>query len=102
MASYLELETIAHNPAFQMRCVWALRKAAEDIANNPDAPTLQKKIADKVRRNNEIRGLALAVQVLQNSTIAASVTGEVSSATDDDIQFVVNGILSSEKALLLG
>jgi hypothetical protein len=89
--TYLELETLVNDPDFQARCMWAARKAAEDIRNNPEVATLQRKWSEKIiytgRTNCTLQ--MLACQVLRNPTIQAN----GAASPDSDIQFQINSII---------
>jgi hypothetical protein len=97
--SYAATYAAAADETFQGRCVVACWKAAQDILAEPtNTPNYE------VRRGWAITVLQgtvratprqFAVQVLRNATIAAN----PAAATDGDIQFQVNSIISDLTAI---
>jgi hypothetical protein len=103
--TYQQLETISRDGSFQLRVLWAARKAAEDITNNPAASATQKKWADKIRRNtfDNRQVLGLACLMMRNATLQGAVSeaaGVVTcTATDSDLQFVCNSLINVDADL---
>ena len=94
MATYLELYRLASDSDFQIRLRYALLRAAYDISNEPvDVPNHNNRL---VWATAELDGRSsvpidrLAVGVLLNPSIAAA----GSMATDADLQFQVNSMVS--------
>ena len=97
--SYTTIFDAAENALFQKQCTVATWKAAQDILG--EDPSTQNYGARRGWATNILQGFAkitprqLAVQVLRNATIAAN----AASATDGDIQFQVNSIISDLVAI---
>ena len=75
--------------ALRQRVIGAIMKAASDILNDADATNQYKKWAARMLRDPMHQSEAFLIQCALNPTIAAA--GD--SATDNDIQFVVNGVV---------
>ena len=93
--AYIDTFNAAEDAGFQGRCLVATWLAARDIL--AEAPETEDHVARLdwanrvlVERTN-LTPRQLAVQVLQNSTIAANPTG----ASDGDIQFQVNSVIAT-------
>ena len=92
--AYSDIYAAANDATFQGRCLVAMWKAAQDIAN--ESPATDNHVARKdwstrvLQDRANITPRQVAMQVLRNATIATA----PSSAVDNDIQFQVNSILT--------
>jgi hypothetical protein len=92
--AYTDIFTAANEATFQGRCLVAMWKAAQDIANESPATdnhASRKDWAVRVLQDRaNITARQVAMQVLRNPTIATA----PASAADEDIQYQVNTILA--------
>lgn len=93
--NYLAIFNATIDPDFQARCQVAVWKAAQDIAAEAaGTPNHAARIdwATRVLHDRaNVTPRQLAMQVLRNTTIAAS----PSAASDGDIQYQVNSIVDA-------
>ena len=92
--AYTDIYAAANDATFQGRCLVAMWKAAQDIAN--ESPATENHAARKdwavrvLQDRANITPRQVAMQVLRNPTIA----GAPASAVDNDLQYQVNTILA--------
>lgn len=93
--SYSDIYAAANDAAFQGRCLVAMWKAAQDVANESPATDNHAARLDWAVRvlqdRANITPRQVAMQVLTNAVIASA----PASAVDTDIQYQVNTVLNS-------
>lgn len=93
--AYTDIYTAANDATFQGRCLVAMWKAAQDIANESpttDNHAVRKDWAVRVLQDRaNITPRQVAMQVLANAVIASA----PASAADADIQYQVNTSLAA-------
>jgi predicted metal-dependent HD superfamily phosphohydrolase len=93
--SYSDIFTAANDATFQGRCLVAMWKAAQDVANESPATDNHEARADWATRvlqdRSNITPRQVAMQVLANAVIASA----PASAADADIQYQVNSGLAA-------
>jgi hypothetical protein len=93
--SYSDIYAAANDVTFQGRCLVAMWKAAQDVANESSSTAnheVRKDWAVRVLQDRaNITPRQVAMQVLTNAVIASA----PSSAADGDIQYQVNTVLNS-------
>jgi hypothetical protein len=93
--AYLDIFNAANDAAFQGRCLVAMWKSAQDIANEADTtPNHQARKDWSVRVLQDRANITprqVAMQVLTNAVIASA----PDTASDSDIQYQVNASLNA-------
>lgn len=97
--AYADIYAAANDAAFQGRCLVAMWTAAQNITTEDPATASHQQRADwantVLQDRAAVTSRQLAMQVLRNTSIAASPT----ASSDADIQFQVNSVLAALVAL---